>query len=251
MTDDPAIRVVDLRKRLGTRDVLRGVDFSCRGGRHYALLGPNGAGKTTTLRIVAGLLSCDAGEVVVAGESLATRARAAHRHRIGYVGEDSGLDARLTVREVLRFVAGAYGVRRPDPAIDALGDELHFGEYVERRCGALSKGTRQKVAIARALIHDPAVLLLDEPTANLDVDASLAVETALASDSLRRRTVILSTHRLDEAERLCDSVIGLYEGRVFVEAVIADVAAEASGAPDFRRGFVALLNSQRVGATAL
>ena len=228
---------------------MRDVSFLCAPGIRYALLGPNGSGKTTTMRLLATLLRPDAGSLMVAGCNLAEEPGVA-RTRIGYVAEDAGLDARLTVREVLAFAASVRRLDNPGPRIGELAGELGFAQFLDRRCGALSQGNRQKVAIARAVIHEPPVLLLDEPTANLDVEAAAATEALLASAHVGNRCLIVSTHRLDEAERLCERVIGLQDGEVFLTAAVEDVAAEASGEPDFRRGFLACLNARQLANTA-
>ncbi|MGH9085067.1 MAG: ATP-binding cassette domain-containing protein [Acidimicrobiales bacterium] len=236
------IRVDGLRKSLGDAEILRGVTFTAPTGTITGLLGPNGAGKTTTMRVLATLLRPDHGTVEIDGLDVAAHAQDVRR-RIGLVTEEPGLFERLTGREQLRFVAEVHGMgrRAGDEAIDRLADAFGFGADVDRRAGELSKGNRQKLSLARALVHDPPVLLLDEPTANLDVVASSALEAVLLTPGVvTGRTVLLSTHSVEEAERLCQRVVGLVQGTVVAdstpEALVADL-----GATDFRSAFVGLL----------
>jgi sodium transport system ATP-binding protein len=231
-----------LRRSLGDVEILRGVTFAAPTGKITGLLGPNGAGKTTTMRVLATLLRPDDGTVEIDGLDVAADAQEVRR-RIGLVTEEPGLFERLTGREQLRFVAGVHGLGRTaaDEVIDRLADAFGFGSDVDRRAGELSKGNRQKLSLARALVHDPPVLLMDEPTANLDVVASSALESALRSPGvLTGRTVLLSTHSVDEAERLCERVVGLVQGTVVTDSTPHQLVADL-GAADFRSAFVGLL----------
>ncbi len=241
------IEAVGLVKQLGDTRVLDGVTFTAPTGEITGLLGPNGAGKTTTMRVLATLLAPDEGTLVIDGvDALADPVEV--RRRVGLVTEEPGLFDRLTVREQLTFVGRAHGLATDALAdrLDLLADALDLHDALDRRAGVLSKGNRQKAALARALVHDPPVILLDEPTSGLDVMASAGLEELIASEHVRAgKTVLLSTHLLDEAERLCDRVIGIAGGRV-----VADGPEEhwcrLAGTDDFREAFVRI-----VGAASL
>jgi ABC-2 type transport system ATP-binding protein len=202
----PALSVTGLSKRFGVRVAFEGVSFEVSRGEVFGFLGPNGAGKTTTVRTLATLLAPSAGTAVVAGIPLRPENGVEIRRRVAVMPEAPGLYLRLSVIENLRCFADLYGV--PDPA-GRIGHVLHAVNLTDRAantCGTLSKGLRQKVALARALLSDPQVLFLDEPTSGLDPVAAREVHDLI--DGLRRRgvTIFLTTHRLNEAERLCDRV---------------------------------------------
>lgn len=207
MTDIPAIRCVELGKRFGDQIALSGLTLEIAAGEVFGLLGPNGAGKTTTLRMLAGLYRPDDGEVWVAGLSGRSQADAL-RSQVGLLTEQPGLYDRLTAEENLSFFASLYGV----PATQ-LGDRIErwlrllgLWEHRERRAGTLSKGMRQKLAIARAVIHEPPIVLLDEPTSGLDPESARTVREAIASLATAGRTLVLCSHNLFEVERLCRRV---------------------------------------------
>ncbi|MDZ7731964.1 MAG: ABC transporter ATP-binding protein [Acidimicrobiia bacterium] len=237
-------------KRLGDTCVLDGLTFEVPTGSTTGLLGPNGAGKSTTMRVLATLLRPDEGRVVVGGTDVVDDTVAVRR-MIGLVTEEPGLFDRLTVREQLRFTGRAYGMDEDEVhgRTEQLTGALVLGPELDKRAGALSKGNRQKVALARALIHDPPVLLLDEPTAGLDVMATAGFEDlVLRGDLTGDRTVLLSTHRLDEAERLADRVVGIVEGHI-VAVGTPDELVERTQASSFRDAFVSVMGGAAVGAT--
>jgi sodium transport system ATP-binding protein len=181
------------------------VSFSVAAGEVFALLGPNGAGKTTTLRMLLGLLEPTSGEIVVDGWSVSRDPEEVKR-RIGLVSASTGLYQWLSPRETLSFFADVYGVP-PDVAavrIEVLAKLLDFGRFIDRRCGNLSTGQKQRVSLARALIHDPPLMLLDEPTRGLDVVGTQVIFEYLGELKRSGKAVIISTHRLDEAERFAD-----------------------------------------------
>jgi ABC-2 type transport system ATP-binding protein len=202
----PALSVVGLSKRFGARTAYADVSFEVGHGEVFGFLGPNGAGKTTTVRTLGTLIAPTTGTATVAGIPLASGNGAAIRRRISVMPESPGLYRRLTVAENLACFAGLYelpGAReRIDRALHATGLTGRAGDP----CGTLSKGLRQRVSLARALLNDPQVLFLDEPTAGLDPVAAREVHDLIGS--LRRQgvTIFLTTHRLEEAERLCDRV---------------------------------------------
>lgn len=235
------IEVRSLVKALGGTTVLDHVSFDAPSGQITGLLGPNGAGKTTAMRVLATLLRPDDGQVRIDGVDLADDPLEVRR-RIGLVTEEPGLFDRLTVREQLLFVGEVHGLSRSAALgrIDHLAGVLRMAEVLDARAGVLSKGNRQKVSLCRALVHDPPVLLLDEPTSGLDVVAAEGLQELLGSSDLTaERTVLLSTHRVDEAERLCQRVVGLAAGRVVVDTSLQELVAGGDG--DFRSTFVRLL----------
>ncbi|MGH2851393.1 MAG: ABC transporter ATP-binding protein [Solirubrobacteraceae bacterium] len=203
---DEAITVEGLTKRFGERTALADVSFSVGWGEVFGLLGPNGAGKTTTVRTLGTLIAPSAGAAVVAGLPLSPENDVAIRSRIAIMPEAPGLYPRLTVAENLEFFAGLYGLTDVRPRIEEALGTVNLVERAGDPCGSLSKGLKQRVAIARALLSDPRVLFLDEPTSGLDPVASREVHELIAALRERGVTIVLTTHRLEEAERMCDRV---------------------------------------------
>jgi ABC-2 type transport system ATP-binding protein len=199
-----------LTRRFGGRAVVDEVSFEVARSEIVALLGPNGAGKTTTMRMLAGLIAPTSGGVVINGISLTRATAPMLRARIGFLTESPGLWDRLTVRENLRTYATMYGLAQPERAIDRVIDVFQLSTQTSVRAAELSKGMRQKVALARALIHDPVVLLLDEPTSGLDPEITRGVRRLLEERRDAGGAILVSTHNLDEAERLADRVAVLH-----------------------------------------
>ncbi len=195
-----------LTKRFGARVAFEDVSFTVGYGEVFGFLGPNGAGKTTTVRTLGTLLAPTSGTAVVAGLPLTPANGEAIRRKISIMPEVPGLYTRLTVTENLELVAGLYELSDPARRIAAALKAVSLADRADDTCGSLSKGLRQRVGIARALLNDPTVLFLDEPTAGLDPVAAREVHELI--DDLRKRgvTIFLTTHRLEEAERLCDRV---------------------------------------------
>ncbi len=213
MTDD-AIRVVDLVKRFGDIVAVDGISFAVPRGITAALLGANGAGKTTTLSMLLGLLLPTSGRIEVLGENMRTQ-----RHkvlpRVNFSSPYVDLPHRLTVRENLAVYGGLYGVRRAGARVAELARALDMTELLDRPAGKLSAGQKTRVALAKALINEPELLILDEPTASLDPDSADWARTLLR-DYQRRRgaTILLASHNMTEVERLCDLVLMLRKGRI-------------------------------------
>jgi len=232
------IRVESLVKRFGDVRAIDGISFEARPGQITGFLGPNGAGKTTTMRILSTLIQADAGTATVEGYDVVSQAEEVRRS-IGLLTEEPGLYDRMTVREQLSFFASTYDMdsAAAGRTITMLARALGFDEYLDRRAGTLSKGNRQKVAVSRALLHDPPVLLLDEPTAALDVVAAHAMEEFMTSDALRGKTVLLSTHIVEEAARLCSRIIVVARGKVVAHGTPEDLAARG----DLRRALIRLM----------
>jgi ABC-2 type transport system ATP-binding protein len=201
-----AVEVCHLTKVFGGRTAVSDVSFSVAAGEVFGFLGPNGAGKTTTVRILGTLIAPTSGSATVAGIPVGSGGAAEIRRRIAVMPESPGLYQRLTVTENLEYFARLYGLpRRPERIAEALA-AVGLADRAHDLTGRLSKGLRQRTALARSLLNDPAVLFLDEPTAGLDPVAAAGVHGLIAGLRDRGVTVFLTTHRLEEAERLCDRV---------------------------------------------
>jgi ABC-2 type transport system ATP-binding protein len=203
---EPVLVVEHLTKRFGERLAVDDVSFAVGAGEVFGFLGPNGAGKTTTVRMLGTVIAPTSGTAVVAGVPLGPERGVELRQRIALMPENPGLYLRLTVAENLQYFAGLYGLRRPQDRIERALEAVNLGARANDSCGSLSKGLRQRVGLARALLNEPAIVFLDEPTSGLDPVATREVHELI--DGLRSRgvTVFLTTHRLEEAERLCDRV---------------------------------------------
>ena len=219
-----AVKVDRLEKTLGKNKVLRGISLEAGSGEIFGLLGPNGAGKTTTLRIICTLLAPDAGSVDVLGFDTRT-APAEVRRRVGVVTADIGVYPRLSARENITYFAELSGVLdgELERRVDTVLERLDMVSFANQRAESLSSGQKQKVAIARAIVHDPDVLMFDEPTSNLDVLASREIRNFMVESRGRGKCVIFSTHVLHDAERLCDRVTILHEGSVVATGTTAEV----------------------------
>ena len=247
MDSAAAIVVADLHKSYGDVEAVRGISFSVRRGTTTALLGGNGAGKTTTLSMLLGVLTPTAGRVTVLGAEMPQE-----RHRVlprlNFTSPYVDLPKRLTVRENLAVFADLYGVRDMRERIAAVAADCDLTELLKRPYGTLSAGQRTRVSLAKAVINEPEVLLLDEPTASLDPDIGDRMRTYL--EQYQRRTgctMLLASHHMGEVERMCDDVIMLREGRVVdqgspqallerygranLEEVFLDIARGRAGEP--------------------
>ena len=195
-----------LSRSFGPRIAVDDVSLEVAQGEIVALLGPNGAGKTTTMRMLAGLIAPTSGSVTIDGVPLTRASGSALRSRIGFLTEAPGLWDRLTVRENLRIYAGLYALAHPDAVVGSTLETFGLQPYAATRAAELSKGLRQKTALARALLHEPPVLLLDEPTSGLDPEITKSVRQLLEERRTSGCAILVSTHNLDEAERLADRV---------------------------------------------
>ena len=205
------IAATRLTRRFGSRTVVNDITFAVSRSEIVALLGPNGAGKTTTLRMLAGLIAPTSGSVTIDGVQLTKATGTSLRSRIGFLTEAPGLWDRLTVRENLRIYAGLYRLAQAERAIDRALEMFELTECASARTAELSKGMRQKVALARALLHDPVILLLDEPSSGLDPEVMRMVRRLLEERRAAGCAILVSTHNLDEAERLADRVAVLHQ----------------------------------------
>jgi ABC-2 type transport system ATP-binding protein len=202
----PALVVNELTKRFGRRTAFSEVSFEVAQGEVFGFLGPNGAGKTTTVRALGTLIAPTSGSATVAGIPLSPENGVEIRRRISVMPESPGLYLRLTVTENLEFFAGLYGLHQAGARIKDAIAAVNLSDRAADLCGGLSKGLRQRVGLARALLSDPEIMFLDEPTSGLDPVAAREVHDLITG--LRRKgvTIFLTTHRLDEAEKLCDRV---------------------------------------------
>jgi ABC-2 type transport system ATP-binding protein len=196
----------NLSRRFGDRIALEDVSFTLERGEIFALLGPNGAGKTTTLRILAGLIAPSSGTVAIDGQPMGPESAPQLRSRIGFLTEAPGLWDRLTVRDNLLVYARMYGLPSPRRAVDEALARFEIGDRGDDRAAQLSKGLKQRVALARSLLHDPRIAMLDEPTSGLDPASAREVRDLILDLRAQGRTVLLCTHNLDEVERVADRV---------------------------------------------
>jgi ABC-2 type transport system ATP-binding protein len=228
-TDTPALQLRALRKSFG-RPAVDGIDLSVRRGELYALLGPNGAGKTTTLRMVTGLLAPDSGQVEVLGVDLA-RDPGAAKQKMAYLPDDPMLYGKLKPTEYLEFVAGLWGIAAEDaePRARRLLDWLDLTRHAHELTEGFSRGMKQKLALAGALIHEPELLILDEPLTGLDAAAARQVKDLLLSHVAKGGTVILTTHILEVAERLAQRIGIIRQGRLIAEGTLAELRERTLG----------------------
>jgi ABC-2 type transport system ATP-binding protein len=195
-----------LTRRFGERVAVDDVSFDLVPGEIFALLGPNGAGKTTTLRMLAGLIAPSSGEVRLGGQTITRQSASRLRSRIGLLTETPGLWERLDVRKNLLVYARLHGLPRPGAAVDEALETFGLRTRAADAAAELSKGLKQRVALARTLLHRPDIVLLDEPTAGLDPESARDVRDLVHRLRSERRTIVLSTHNLDEVERIADRV---------------------------------------------
>jgi sodium transport system ATP-binding protein len=236
-----------LEKAFGARRAVDGLTLEVAAGEIYGLLGPNGAGKTTALRMIAGLLVPTGGTVRVMGLDVARETDAA-KARLGFLTGSTGLYARLTAREVLVFFGRVQGMAPDllDRRIAEVAGQLALDRLLDRRCEGLSTGEKQRVSVARAVLHDPPVLVLDEPTNGLDVLASRFLRVLVQSERDRGKAVIFSTHYLAEAELLCDRIGLMYRGRLLREGKPAELRT-ATGASSLEEAFLSMVEKLEGG----
>lgn len=225
------IEIKNLTKYYGPDEAIKAVDgvsFICPDGQITGLLGPNGAGKTTTLRMIAGLIKPRSGTVIVDGHDVSQDAKAVRRV-LGVQSDMNGVYPRLTPREQFRYYAGFYGLKGKslETRIQTLIDELKMGEIADRRAEGFSRGQRQKIVIGRALVHDPRNILMDEPTNGLDVIAVRDTRETIREMRAQGRCVLFSTHYMDEAERLCDNIAIIVQGKIAAFGTPADLIHRA------------------------
>ncbi|HEY0939133.1 MAG TPA: ATP-binding cassette domain-containing protein [Steroidobacter sp.] len=232
------IEVEGLKKRFGALQALHDVSFSARDGRITGLLGHNGAGKSTTLRILSTVIRANEGRAVIDGHDCAKDPLGVRRS-LGVLPHASGLYAHLSGRENIRYYGELHGLRGPEleRAIDELIERLGLGAVAQRRAKGYSQGERLKVGLARALIHRPQTIILDEPTNGLDVNAVRMLRELIRELRESGRCVLFSSHVMQEVAALCDDIVIISHGRVVVRGTPAEIL-EATGAPDLEEAFV-------------
>jgi sodium transport system ATP-binding protein len=238
------IEVRDLHKAFGAVKAVEGVSFSARDGEITGLLGPNGAGKTTTLRMLYTLMKPDRGQVLVDGIDAAADALAVRR-RLGVLPDARGLYKRLTARENIDYFARLQGLPEAElaPRREALVRALEMEEFAGRRTEGFSQGQRVKTAIARALIHDPRNVLLDEPTNGLDVMATRALRQFMLKLKAEGRCVLFSSHIMQEVAALCDRIVVIAHGRVVADES-PQALREQTGENNLEDAFVKIIGSE-------
>jgi sodium transport system ATP-binding protein len=235
------IELDGLSKSYGDLQAVRGLTLTVRGGEVYALLGANGAGKTTALRCLATLLVPTGGTARIAGYDARTQPLEVRR-RLGFLAASMGLYARLTARELLRYFADLHGLAPAEASarVEEAVERFGIGEFADRLCGKLSTGQRQRVNIARAVVHDPPALVLDEPTLGLDVLSGETIYRFIDEARARDRAVIFSTHQMSEVELLADRVGIIAEGRLVAEGTAEEIVAR-SGEANLARAFLRIV----------
>jgi ABC-2 type transport system ATP-binding protein len=244
----PALEIAALHKRFD-RPAVNGFDVCVRAGEFYALLGPNGAGKTTILRMVAGLLRPDAGTIRIFGVDALTDPVAAKRV-LAWVSDEPMIYDKLTPFEYLEFVAGLWGIDAATAetrARDLVG-WLGLAEHAHERCEGFSKGMRQKVALAGALVHDPKLIILDEPLTGLDAGAARQVKAVLRERASAGGTVIMTTHILEVAERMADRIGVIAAGRLIAQGTLEELRGQAGQGTSLEDAFLALVAEQAAAA---
>ena len=233
-----ALEIHGLRKSFD-RPAVDGLDLSVRAGEFYALVGPNGAGKTTTLRMIAGLLRPDAGSIHVGGiDALAEPVEA--KRIVAWISDEPMIYEKLTPEEYLEFVAGLWGVEPSVAETRARGllEWLGLAPHAHERCEGFSKGMRQKVALAGALVHEPRLIILDEPLTGLDAGSARQVKNVLRERTQAGGTIIMTTHILEVAERMADRIGIIAHGKLIAEGTLDELRrqARASGNADAHDG---------------
>ncbi len=235
------VEVEALSRRFGEMYAVRDLSFTAGQGEVFGLLGPNGAGKTTTIRVLSTVIAPHEGTARVNGFDVRTHTREV-RSSLGVLTTEIGLYERFSARENIAYFARLYGMAEEEiaPRIDYLLDLLDARDFQDQRATGLSTGMRQKVAIARSVVHDPPVIIFDEPTLGLDVLASQTVRDFIADAREMGKTVILSTHDMHTAQRLCDRLAVLHQGNLVAYGTPEEIIASAGG-EDLEDAFVKLV----------
>ena len=244
------IVVEQLRKHFGAVTAVDGVSFTAPNGAVTGLLGPNGAGKTTALRMIYGLIAPDGGRIEIDGEDLLSGPLAAQA-RLGVLPDVAGLYPRLTAREHIRYFGQLHGVNKAELEARAQSwiDLLDMRAFADRRVAGFSHGERTKVALARALVHQPQNILLDEPTNGLDVMSTRAVREVIRHLKSEKRCVVFSSHVMQEVTALCDRIVVIARGRVVAEGSADELIAQA-GKTTLEDAFVSLVGQPMDGEAA-
>ena len=217
----PAVELIEVRKSYGGFPAVDGLSFQIPPAHIFGLLGPNGAGKTSTIRMMIGITSPDSGTVRLFGEQLRRRAL----HRVGYLPEERGLYRRMTVGDNLVFLGSLAGlsVATSRERIDSWARRLGIADWVERRVEELSKGMQQKVQFIAALLHDPDLIVMDEPFAGLDPLNTMQLKDVLVGLRAAGKSILFSTHRMDQVEKLCDSICLINRGKAVLQGSLGEI----------------------------
>jgi len=242
------IEVRNLRKQFGEVVAVDDVSFTVPDGQVTGLLGPNGAGKTTAFRALYGLIDVDRGDVLVDGVNVASAPQEA-RQRMGVLPDSRGLYARLTAREHLRYYGRLQGLtaQAVEHSIERIVAQLEMEAIIDRRVAGFSHGERVKVAVGRALVHEPANVLLDEPTNGLDVGATRAMRRLIRGMRAAGKCVLFSSHIMQEVAALCDRIVIVSRGRTVAQGT-RDEILSTTGHSNLEDAFVALTGIDKVGA---
>ncbi|XOU94644.1 MAG: ATP-binding cassette domain-containing protein [Candidatus Kerfeldbacteria bacterium] len=218
------LKVTNLTKKFKNFTAVDDVSFEAKTGEIFGLLGPNGAGKTTTIRVLATVLKATSGTANIAGFDINDNSEEV-RKNIGVLTAEIGLYDRFTARENMRYFGQLYGMggKKLEERIDELVYVLHMERFADRRAGKFSTGMKQKVAISRSIIHDPKVIIFDEPTAGLDVLASQTVISFMKESKKNGKLVILSTHDMNDAEKLCDNIAIIHRAKVVAKGTVSEL----------------------------
>lgn len=240
------IETQELTKKFRKIVAVDDVSFTCHDGEVFGLLGPNGAGKTTLLRLIASVLEPTAGAALVDGMN-ARKESAQVRARVGLLVESAGLYDRFTPREHLRFYGRLQGIdgTQLEQRVDAVLEMLEMADFADRRAEGFSAGMCRRVVLGQALVHDPPNVILDEPTAGLDVMSTRNVRALVARFRGEGRCVLISTHLMDEAERLCDRIAIVHKGQLQALGTPAELVTQ-TGAPSLEEAFVCIVGEEQL-----
>jgi sodium transport system ATP-binding protein len=230
-------------KKRGAVCAVNDVSFSCRPGEIYGLLGANGAGKTTTLRMLATILAPSEGTAVVAGYDVIKDPQTV-RSRVGFLSTATALYGRLSAQEMVEYFGRLHGLDEPTlrGRINEIFTRLEMNDFRDRRCDKLSTGMKQKVSIARTLVHDPSVMIFDEPTLGLDVIAARTIALFIRECRDKGKTVVFSTHVMSEVEKLCDHIGIIHGGKLLAEGTLPELRTRF-GVQDLEDLFVKVVDS--------
>lgn len=244
------LEVQNLTKFFGDFKAVDSVSFQASGGEIFGLLGPNGAGKTTTIRVIATILEATSGSAKIKGFDI-KRDQEKVRQNLGLLTAEIGLYDRFTARENLRYFGKLYGLRNDqlEQRINELVDLLDMKSFADRRAGKFSTGMKQKVAIARSVIHDPDVIIFDEPTSGLDVLASQTVIRFMVRMKEHGKLVVLSTHDMAHAQSLCDRVAIIHRGKLIAENPVKEILA-SHNASTLEEAFISIVGEGEAKAVA-
>jgi sodium transport system ATP-binding protein len=242
VSSSSGIKASGLGRDFGAVKAVEAATFTVAPGEIVGLLGPNGAGKTTTLRMLATLLRPTRGDATVAGFDIRSQQREL-RAELGYLTGDTGLYGRLTPQEMLAYFGALYGLASKDITrrVDELMPVLGFEGYRHRRCDTLSTGQKQRVSIARAILHEPQVLILDEPTSGLDILSAQTTLEYFRGEADKGKAILLSTHILSEVELICDRVVIIHEGTLRFHGSLSGLVEE-TGCTSTTEAFIRLLS---------